>query len=555
MGGHYRLEARALVLMRQPSKPVDTSLPERSPRPEEGTVESAVPPARRRRAGVLVPLFSLRSESNWGVGDISDIPRFASFAAKAGLSVVQILPVNEGSPVDASPYAATSAFAIDPVYLSLDNCEDLQALGGRKALSPEHKEELAAVSSSPMVLWQRVRRLKTAVAHQAFQRFLRDEWKPKTQRARDLAAFQAEHRAWLDDHALFAVMHERLQKSWQDWPERLRTRTPEGVATFRREFADALLERNWLQWQLDLQWRHARAEAGRTGVALMGDMPFTVSADSSDVWAHTSLFRPDLRVGTPPDAFSSHGQDWGLPAYDWNNLRRAEFAWIRARAARAGELYSGYRVDHVIGLYRTYVRKSVDGDGGFWPANEASQISLGETILRVMRTSAEVIAEDLGTVPEFLRPSLDRLGVPGYRVLRWEKDGATFRNPADWPKLSVATNGTHDTDSTADWFEQLPTDERKALAQLPGLEKLAGKDRFDDEARDLLLAALYRAPSQLVITPFADLFGQRDRVNVPGSVSDSNWTYRLATPIETLIKDDAAIERLATLSRDSERSR
>ena len=555
--GEYRLEARALVVLRQPAVSVETGLRERTPRPEEGQIELVAPPPRSRRAGVLVPLFSLTSASSWGCGDISDLGRFASWAARAGLSVVQLLPVNEASGGDASPYAAMSAFAVDPVYLSLDAAPDFEAAGGRKALSPELQAELAALAKAPAVQWQRVRKLKQAAAHLAFLHFLREEWQKKTKRARELASFQTEHRAWLDDHALFSVIHERLKKSWLEWPERLRTRTPEGIATFRREFADDLLERNWMQWQLDLQWRQARDEAGRLGVAFMGDSPFTVAVDSADAWANTKVFRPDLRVGTPPDAFAPQGQDWGLPAFDWNNLRRTELAWIRARAARAGVLYSAYRVDHVIGLYRTYVRSSPEAEGSFWPSNEPAQISLGETILRVMRTSAEVIAEDLGSVPPFLRPSLERLAIPGYKVLRWEKDGNAFRDPATWPKLSVATNATHDTDTTAEWYEALSGEERKALAQIPALAKLpqAGKApaRFDDTVRDLLLNALYQAPSQLVISPLQDLFGERERINVPGTVSDANWTYRMPRPIEALEKDEAAVTRLASLARESGR--
>ncbi|HEY0710419.1 MAG TPA: 4-alpha-glucanotransferase [Polyangia bacterium] len=530
-------------------------VPERAPRPEAATVESTSPPARSRRAGVLIPLFSVRTNRSWGCGDIGDIPKFAAWAAKSGLSVLQLLPVNEVTGADASPYAAASAFALDPVYLSIDDCEDFAAAGGLRALPPEHREELESLRNSPIVQWPRVRRLKEAAAHLAFQRFLRDECKKKTRRAQALNAFQMEQRSWLDDHLLFSVIHERLKKSWLDWPEALRLRTPEGIAGLRREFSELLLEKAWLQWQLDLQWRKARDEASDLGVSLMGDLPFTVASDSADVWANPKVFRPDLHVGTPPDDFAAEGQDWGLPAYDWNQLRRSEFAWIRARAARASVLFSGYRVDHVIGLYRTYVRNTTDGQSSFWPAHEAAQIALGETLIRIMRTTAEVIAEDLGTVPPFLRPSLDRLSVPGYRVLRWEKDNGGFRDPATYPKLSVATNGTHDTDTTADWYDGLAADERALLTKVPGLETLADQPRFTDKVRDAVLAVLYRSPAQLVIEPFQHLLGHRDRVNVPGTVSDSNWSYRMPLTVEDLEKDAATSERLARLAQEYSRHR
>ena len=209
----------------------------------------------------------------------------------------------------------------------------------------------------------------------------------------------------------------------------------------------------------------------------------------------------------------------------------------------------------MVGFYRSYVRSSSEPQGWFWPAHESAQISLGETILRILRTSGEVVAEDLGVLPPFLRASLERLNIPGYRVLRWEKDGDQYRDPASWPRLSVATNATHDTTSTAQWFEALPSEERLALSHLPGLKELATRERFDDQTRDGLLSLLYQAPSQLVITPFADLFGQREQINVPGTLDESNWSYRLPVDIGQLEADGAAIERLSRLARESGRGR
>jgi isoamylase len=551
----YEVKGRALALLRMPAVARAPEAVERVARAEERKVELTTPPARRRRAGVLVPLFSLRGKNSWGVGDISDLPRFAAWAARAGQTVVQLLPVNEPSEVAASPYASISAFALDPVYLGLDASEDFQAAGGRDKLPPELRQELEAVAGSPHVDWPRVRALKRQVAHRAFERFLQEEWRTRTRRSQQLASFMNEHRAWLDDYGLFSVIHQKLNKGWLDWPSGLRHRTPDAISAVRARHDEELLERAWLQWQLDQQWRQARAESARLGVSLMGDLPFTVATDSADVWAHPADFRVDLRVGTPPDDGDPQGQDWGLPAYAWDHLRRGEFDWIRARAARAGALFSGYRVDHVIGFYRSYVRAAGESQGRFWPAHEAAQISLGETILRIMRTSAEVIAEDLGPMPPLLRPSLERLNIPGYRVLRWEKDGQAFRDPADWPRLSVATNATHDTTTTAQWYDELSSEERSALWHLPGLNGLAGHERFDDQVRDTLLDKLYRAPSQLVIVPFQDLFGHREQVNVPGTVTEKNWSYRLPFDQAQLEGGEGSTERLSRLAKESGRGR
>jgi 4-alpha-glucanotransferase len=286
----------------------------------------------------------------------------------------------------------------------------------------------------------------------------------------------------------------------------------------------------------------------------MGDLPFTVAMDSADVWANRTIFRTDLHVGTPPDDSSPAGQDWGLPVYDWGALRKSNFAWLRARAARAGQLFSIYRVDHVIGFYRTFFRSHDDKTSGFSPNDEAAQIRLGESIMRLMQHFGEIVAEDLGTVPPFLRPSLERLAVPGYRVLRWEKDGGQYRDPAGWPVVSVATTSTHDTATNAEWYDGLSVDERTALAQIPDMRDIDPSAGFDDSVRDALLRTVYRAPSTLVLVTFQDAMGLRDRLNVPGTLADTNWTHRVAVDLGILASDAQSANRLLELAKEAERA-
>ncbi|HVV49998.1 MAG TPA: 4-alpha-glucanotransferase [Polyangia bacterium] len=536
----------------------------RQPLEAEAVREAAAAPSRiarqerqrrRRRAGVVLPLFSVRSKASWGVGDVSDIPRFAAWAGRAGFSLWQMLPVNETTGADPSPYASMSTFALDPVYLSLDDCEDFAAAGGRGALSAEIRERLEAAAAAPLVDWGAVRAVKRAAIEQAFARFLREERDKRTARAHELSLFQRDNRGWLEDYALFAVLHEKLGRSWLDWPQDLRDRQPGALMAARAEHAEAILRAKWVQWQLDRQWRRARREASPAGVQLMGDLPFVTGMDAADVWANRDLFRVDQHVGTPPDDVSPEGQDWGLPVYNWDAFEREDFAWMKARAMRAGDLFGSYRVDHALGFYRTFFR-SIDGrTTGFTPADEPTQIALGEEIMRVMNRWGEVIAEDLGTVPPFLRPSLEKVGVPGYRVLRWEKDGETYRDPAAWPPTSVATNATHDTDTTAAWYDALPPEERERLRQIPALKSIDPGKPFDDQVRDLLLRAIYEAPSTISLVTFQDAMGSRERVNVPGKVDPANWTYRTSATVEALLADASTIERLAALAADSGRQK
>jgi 4-alpha-glucanotransferase len=519
------------------------------------------PRSPQRRAGVLIPLFSVRTKTGWGLGEIPDVAAMARWAAQCGIRVVQMLPVCAVSGGETSPYGAATAFALDPIYLGLDACEDFVAAGGRTALSEEDRRQLDAIAAAAAVPWQRARPLKERAMRLSFAKFRADEWQKQGERARQLVGFCEENRDWLDDYALFAVLHQVFGKHWKEWPKELADRRKAALVRAKQTYADEILYQCWQQWQLDEQWRAARAEAKTLGVELMGDLPFVVAEDSADVWKERKLFRSGLRVGTPPDGFSPEGQDWGLPLYDWRALAETDFAWMRRRAERNGRLFGLYRVDHVIGMYRTYFR-SVDGKQcGFSPADEEAQIRLGETLLSIMGEYGEVIAEDLGMVPEFLRPSLIRLRIPGYRVLRWEKDDRWrdgrqqqfFRDPAKWPAISVAASGTHDTETQAVWYDGLSPEQRGFLARIPGLQHLDCQRGFDDSVRDALLAVLYQSASELTLPPFQDLLGSREQVNLPGLVNDSNWTYRMPMTVDELCADSATTERLLRLATESHR--
>jgi isoamylase len=547
--GEYVVAPRALVVLRQPLDPTAARAAAGAP----ARVIKKEAQRRRRRAGITIPLFSIRSSGGWGLGEIPDLPPFATWAGRAGFSVLQLLPVNAVNDVDPSPYAASSAFALDPTYLSLEACEDFAAAGGREALPDGLGGRIDEVKRSEVVDWRTVRALKRAGIALAFGRFLRDEWRRQSPRAQHLSAFIRANRSWLDDHCLFTVLHAEQRRSWLDWPARLRDRDPGAIAEARRTRGDEMLQAQWVQWQLDLQWRRARREASLAGVELMGDLPFVVGFDSADVWANRTLFKLDRRLGAPPDDAFPEGQDWALPVYDWPAMARDDFSWIRARATRAGQLFSLLRVDHALGFYRTYSRSRDGQVSGFAPGDEWDQIQLGEKLMRIMSRFEEVVAEDLGPAPPYLRPSLERVGVPGYRVLRWEREGEGYRDPTGWPAMSVATNGTHDTTTTAVWYDELAPDEREQLRRLPLLAGLDPAQPFDDRARDLLLAALYAAPSTLALIPFQDAMGTRERINVPGTVNETNWRYRAARAIDDLSADRADIERLQKLAAEAGR--
>lgn len=505
-----------------------------------------------RTAGALVPLFSIPSTSSWGVGEILDLPRLARWLEAAGLGLVQILPVNEMAEGQNSPYSALTAMAIDPIFISVGEIDEFRAAGGEAALAAEDRRTLAEVRRSATVDYPTVRGLKSRALGDAFERFVSREWARGTARGEAFGAYIEQERFWVGDYALFRALHEeRDQQSWVDWPAGLRDRDPEALAGARRRLERPILYYTWLQWIAAGQWLRARRDSG--GIGIFGDFPFGVSTDSADVWSRQHEFRIDVSVGVPPDAFSETGQDWGLPAYRWDVIAASGDEFIRQRAERCAYLFDGFRIDHLVGFYRTYMREA-DGRACFDPPDEPSQLAQGERLMaRFSETGARLIAEDLGTVPDFVRESLARLRIPGMKVLRWERhwhaEGKPFRDPAEYAADSVATSGTHDTETLAEWWDTADADERGRVCEISALgDAGCSPDApFSAALRDALLSVLYASGSGLLLLPVQDIFGWRDRINTPALVSTDNWCWRLPWAVDTMRDRPDARERAAFL--------
>jgi 4-alpha-glucanotransferase len=507
-----------------------------------------------RHAGLLLPLFSAAGDKSWGIGEIGDLPALASWLSEAGLDFVQVLPINEMPEGQHSPYSAISAMAIDPIFISVWELEDFHATGGEQALPDAARRTLAEVRGAPRIDYDAVRTVKMAALRSAFAHFREHEWQSDSSRGRALRRYLEDEAWWLQDYTLYrSLRSERQATAWWTWDGGLAAREPEALAAARERLAGPALFHAYLQWLADEQWHRARRAAAPVGV--FGDLPFMVGSDSADVWASQHAFQLDATVGAPPDAFSETGQDWGLPVYRWDVFAGEGDAWIHARARRNAALFDGYRIDHLVGFYRTYVIPADGSDRVFSPPEELEQLAQGERVMRAFLASgARIIAEDLGTVPTFVRESLLRLGIPGYKVLRWEREweepGQPFRDPLAYPEPSVATTGTHDTETLVEWWESAPREEKVFVAQIPWLRNrsldledgICGRD-----TQDAILELLVASSSELLILPVQDLFGWRDRINVPATVTDDNWTWRLPWPVSSMRKQPEANARAKTL--------
>ncbi|HUY28294.1 MAG TPA: 4-alpha-glucanotransferase [Candidatus Binataceae bacterium] len=508
-----------------------------------------------KSAGVLVPLFSLRTRDDLGRGEIMDLAAMADFARAGGLGIIQLLPLDEGGPGETSPYSAMSVLAIDPVYISASNLGRL----GRRALARARAE----IGAGRIVARSRYRPVKLAMLERAFAASRK---RGGAEFGDDFDRFSDRNRDWLGDYALFRALKERFKWTpWDAWPRELAGRDPLAIAVARRELAGPIAMYSWWQFVADRQWSAARAYAHRRGVLLGGDMAFSPARDSAEVWANQPTFDLGRTVGAPPDAFNQHGQRWGLPMPRWQAMRADGFRLWRTRARRAGAMFDLLRIDHVVGIYRTFsFGADPDADGAFSPSDEHAQVAQGEEIMRALREAAgacDLIAEDLGSVPDWVRDSLTRLGIPGYKVMQWEREGwggpdERFRSPSTYPELSLATTGTHDTEALTVWWREQPIHERDKLCAALGIAARINprRDRLGDDARDAIIEALYAAPSRYVTLPIQDLFGWSARVNRPGTVSDSNWTYRLPLTIDRLAAHAGVQTRLARLRAIAQRT-
>lgn len=501
-----------------------------------------------RAAAVLLPLFSLRRRDDLGRGEIPALAELTSWLDRIGHRVLQVLPLCEPAPEENSPYNALSVFALDPLLIGM------RELAG---VTPQaYARARAQVGSRRSLSRRELWAIKGPLLADAFAHFeTAGDPHARAQFARYLAA----ERDWLEDYALFRALKQKMNwRAWEAWPPPLARREAAALEHARRELARPIAMCQYWQFLAARQWQALGARRRDLGIRVSGDLAFCPARDSADVWANQHQFRLDRSVGAPPDAFSPEGQRWGLPLPDWPAMAQDDFRWWRRRARHAASLFELVRIDHVVGFYRTYHYpcEQPDAPGRFTPESEEAQLAQGESFIAMLKQEIgadALIAEDLGSVPEWVKASLSRLGVPGLKVFRWEREHwGTPRerviSPADYPQLAVATTGTHDTEPLAQWWREAGARERQEVALAFALPPAQVGERRLDQARcDGILRPLYLSPARLVMIPMQDLFGWSGRVNWPGTTSPRNWRYRLPIPLEDFAHSAAIRERTAQL--------
>jgi 4-alpha-glucanotransferase len=465
---------------------------------------------------------------------------FADFMAASGQHWWQMLPIGPTGQED-SPYQSLSAFACNSLLVSPDRLVE-KGLLGRKDIDLPFREVEGKVN------YPAAEDLKLRLLKKAFKNFEKNK---RSDRQSDLDAFAIAESFWLEDFSLFSAIQEKEGTSdWTRWDKELRTRQPDAIVRARKFFADEIRYHQFIQWQFSIQWKELRAYCTSKQVCLIGDIPLFVAYQSADVWAHPEFFKldadgnPTVVAGVPPDYFSKTGQVWGVPVYRWETLQEQNYSWWIERLRTAFGRFDVSRLDHFIGFIRTYevhaqAQSAVGGQyrpGGGASFFEAARKALG---------SLPLIADDLGAATHEVFALMDQFQIPGTRVLQFEfeSDLETNSAPSKHRRVnSVVYTGTHDNDTTAGWYQKLPSTQQKALQKRLGA---------DDQG--LVRAMIREALASLAdtaIIPAQDLLELKSeaRMNTPGTTK-GNWQWRLKDG--ALTRDIA--QRLRSMTMTCER--
>jgi len=491
-----------------------------------------------RATGILLHPVSLPSRG--GIGDFGPSAyEFLDFLASARQGLWQVLPLGPPANGD-SPYSTTSAFAGNPLLISLERLAErgwisASKLGGLPdAVGPINYEE--------------VRRSKLPLLKEACGNFLAsagDEQRSRFDR------FCAENSWWLEDFVLYDALQTRHQvKFWKDWPEALARHQPAALAAARAELASELAVRRVIQFFFYEQWRALRRCCAQKSVRVVGDIAIFVDYESADVWAHRQLFRlndkldPEVVAGVPPDAFSATGQRWGNPLYDWAAMRERGYQWWVERLRWATQTCDYIRLDHFRGFAQFWEIPAADETAmnGRWVDGPRDEFF---DKLREELGSLPFFAEDLGYITPDVHALREKHKIPGMAVLQFGfgDPGAHQYLPHRLTADRVVYTGTHDNDTTLGWWNNGATEHERQSA-------LAYLGCSEDGINWSMIRAAQGSAASLSVAPLQDVLGlgSEARLNVP-SVETGNYRWRLQSGALT----SALAAKLASMAEVTDR--
>lgn len=452
------------------------------------------PPFEKRRAGLLLHPTSLPGGGVLG----TDAYRFVDFMAACGFTVWQTLPLGPTND-DLSPYAAQSVHAGNTLLIAL---EPLVSVG---LLKQDHGPK-----SDESEQEYKKRRLIEARMHfdmhtTKYQKFLQD------------------NNFWLEDYSYYqAIRMHQNYLSWVDWPTALRDRDPEAMQTYYKELSTDIEQFKFEQFIFYQQWSAVKQYANERNILIFGDIPLFVGHDSAEVWAQRDCFLldkngfPTVVAGVPPDYFSSTGQLWGNPHYDWDKMRSNGFQWWINRVRTQLNYFDILRIDHFRGLesYWEIPAQAVNAISGRW-----CQVPGEELISSFSKEfgNLPLVAEDLGIITPAVEQLRDRHNIPGMKVLHFAFGGSSSNAylPHNHIQHSVVYTGTHDNNTTLGWLEEIDNVTRIHITNYLGCCTL-----------DSLVNAAFSSVAKLAIIPMQDILelDSSHRMNKPG-ITEGNWIW------------------------------
>ena len=552
---------------------------------------------RKKTAGLLVPVFALRHKEDLGIGDTRAVHEAVDFCAAHGFAVLQFLPIHE-TIGDHSPYNAVSSRALSPALLAL-NPDDVPGLT-REALDAAAPAAWREHLRAGPVKHNTVHPLKLQIllaVHRVFVARAAEELHG------EFARFKEEQAGWLRAYTLFRLLVRDYEgnPNWTEWrPEH---QSVDGAEAWLASHPDRIaLEETrdgfaYVQWVAWRQWTQVRAYATEKNVKLMGEMSFGVGLCSVDVWANPDLFDTHWHVGTRPISYfdtnkdsERWGQNWGLPAYRWENHRSAKFAWLRARMVGERQFFHMCRLDHLRGYFRAYMFPWAGGarhaefatlteeeakarTGGllprFVPGPDEDSVTArmndlqGRELIGVIQDAAGdmgLVAEIMGAMPDYMRRTLDDLGVASLTFPQLERNAdRSLQSAESFRALSLVTYANHDHAPLAAVYAHLHGEAEKnpGGAEAVDLRNLLQLARWKSEPpptlTDELLAALVRTlfetPCELAVLMSSDLLGTPQRFNLPGSYGADTWAERLELPMGGYAAHAVYGKRIETVAR------
>ncbi|MGC2194914.1 MAG: 4-alpha-glucanotransferase [Terriglobales bacterium] len=491
-----------------------------------------------RATGILLHPTSFPARG--GIGDFGPAAyKFADFLASARQGLWQVLPL--GPPATGnSPYSSTSAFAGNPLLISLERLAEHAWL---------RSSDLAGLSREAGAIdYEEVFQSKSPMLEEAARTFLKNAGGSARTR---FERFCATNAWWLEDFVLFDVLRERNhRRCWKDWPRPLARREAAALAAARQDFNAGMDLRRVIQFFFYEQWRALRRYCAQRSIRVVGDIAIFVAYDSADVWAHCDLFRlkddlePEAVSGVPPDAFSATGQRWGTPLYDWDAIRARGYDWWIDRLRWGTQTCDYIRLDHFRGFDQ------------FWeiPANDPTAVN-GRWVdgprdelfnkLRDALGGLPFFAEDLGHITPAVHALRERHHIPGTSVLQFgfADAGAHVYLPHRLTSDRVVYTGTHDNDTTLGWWKSgVSESERRAIQAYVG--------PCEDGIHWAFIRLAQESVANLAVVPLQDVLGlgSEARLNTP-SVSEGNFRWRYQTGSLT----GALAEKLAALAEVTDR--